>query len=938
MNYLDNAHRPRSTVLMSRQRENVPYRFNAICSTRASRLAGIVLALTLSHPFTGALAQPGGNDMDALERGQQLLENGSYLAAMEALGSVRADPWLQDATLSLARAHREVGQYERAEQVLSTAIDESGGVSLAAPLATRLAELYVDTGRSEQALALLQELNQNSLPSVRTIVRLGEVLALRANPDEAREQFQRALDRYDSGSVYTSDEVAMVAVAAWELDLFHDANALFDEAIRLDDQNLEALVLWGELFQQKFNDEDAQGNFSEALEINRRYVPALRGMAEISAGERYLTRALDINPQDALALSRFGALLIRNEQEVEGRRMLERALEVNPELIQALATQAVLAVLQDDDRAYQQAEQQVRAFSPGNSEFYTLVAEQLGNRYRFEEAVALARQAIDNDPRDWHAHTVLGGNLIRLGEEEEGRQHLELAFENDPFNVLTSNMLQVFDVMDEYATLETEHFRVRMSQHDATILWPLMSTMLEDSWDRLVSQYGFEPEVPVTIQVFERTQDFAVRSVGLPDIGPLVGICFGKVITLISPDTLAANWQEILWHELVHVWTLQMTDNRMPRWLSEGISSWEESQGQPEWGRRQGLDLVRAYEQGQLLPVGDLDAGFLGANSNADLSFAYFESYMVVDYIVERFGFDTLRELILAYQDEYDEDRIFSSVFNQDLQAFDVDFQQWVAEQVESLNVYVHMEDSPDESTGHGHGVRENSSAVLAELYNNQALRDYMQSRVDEQPRDFQAHLQLGIVLFREQQYQEALQHLQQAHDILPTYSGYPSPSLVMAQVYEAMGDENARLAQLRIMLANQQHDANTPLILANHALENANLDEAKYYIDRALAVDPYQPAVQRRLAEYAKASGDTSLAVQAFEVLMALDVSDPVGARTDLAAAYLANSQQTEARDTVLRALEQAPSYQRAQQILLKSVDVMSGNSNDNMSTEVTP
>lgn len=925
MNYPDNARTPMSATL-----DSTKHKAGRDCHDGKvpGLITGLALAIALVNPFLSAQAQPAGSDLDSLERGQQLLESGSYLAAMEALSSVRSDPWLQDATMGLARAHREVGQYERAERVLTAAIDESGGVAQAAPIATQLAELYMETGRSTEALALLQTLNENSMPSVRAIVRLGEVLALRGNPVAAREQFQQALGRYDAGSVYTSEEVAMVALAAWELGLFHDANALFDEAIRLDDENLEALVLWGELFQQKFNDEDAQRNFSEALDVNRRYGPALRGLAEISAGERYLTRALDINPQDALALARFGALLIRNEQEVEGRRMLERSLEINPELIQALATQAVLAVLQDDDQAYQQAEQQVTSFSPGNSEFYTLVAEQLGNRYRFDEAVALARRAIDNDPRDWHAHTVLGGNLIRLGEEEQGRQHLEQAFENDPFNVLTSNMLQVFDVMDEYATLETEHFRVRMSERDATILWPLMSSMLEDSWDRLVNKYGFEPEVPVHIQVFERTQDFAVRSVGLPDIGPLVGICFGKVITLISPDTLAANWQEILWHELVHVWTLQMTDNRMPRWLSEGISTWEESQGQPEWGRRQGLDLVRAYEQGQLLPVGDLDAGFLGANSNADLSFAYFESYMVVDYIAERYGFDTLKELILAYQDEHDEDRIFETVFDQDLEEFDTGFQQWVTEQVESLDVYVHMEDSPDESTGHGHGVRENSSAVLAELYNNEALRDYMQSRVDEQPRDFQARLQLGIVLFREQQYEQALQQLQQAQAILPTYSGYPSPSLVMAQIYEAMGNEEARLAQLRVMLANQQHDANTPLILANHALENNNLDEARYYIDRALAVDPYQPEVQRRLADYATVSDDTSLAVQAFEVLMALEVSDPVGARTDLAAAYLANAQQAEARETVLRALEQAPSYQRAQQILLQSVGTTTSDS----------
>ena len=309
-------------------------------------------------------------------------------------------------------------------------------------------------------------------------------------------------------------------------------------------------------------------------------------------------------------------------------------------------------------------------------------------------------------------------------------------------------MLQVFDVLEEYATLESEHFRVNMSQRDAQILWPYMEPLLENSWDRLVAKYGFEPEVPVVIQVFEQTEDFAVRSVGLPDIGPLVGICFGRVVTLISPDTLSANWQEIVWHELVHVFTLQMTDNRMPRWLSEGISTWEESQGRPEWGRRQGLDLIRAVQQDRLLPVGSLNDGFTGANSDADLSFAYFQSYLVVEYIAEQFGFDSLLALIHEYAGVAEESEMFFNVFGLDMATFDAGFRSWIDQRVADINVYVHAEDSPDEGEGHGHGVRENSSAILAELYNNESLKQYMRGRVQREPRDFQAHLQLGIVLF----------------------------------------------------------------------------------------------------------------------------------------------------------------------------------------------
>src|SRR5690606_37895693 len=150
----------------------------------------------------------------------------------------------------------------------------------------------------------------------------------------------------------------------------------------------------------------------------------------------------------------------------------------------------------------------------------------------------------------------------------------------------------------------------------------------------------------------------------------------------------------------------------------------------------------------------------------------------VVEYIAEQYGFEKLRELILQYAEVRPERDMFASVFDIDMQTFDAGFQAWILQRVEDINVYVHVEDGPDEGAGHGHGVRENNSAVLAELYNNESLKQHMEGRVQREPRDFQAHLQLGIVLFREQNYEQAIVHLQTAKAILPDYTGYPSPSL----------------------------------------------------------------------------------------------------------------------------------------------------------------
>ncbi len=896
---------------------NFPERSALRVALRPLSLCLLLQASLLALPATAQ--EPIVQMQPALERAEELLQSGSYLAAIELFQ--RVDGLDEEAgLLGLSKALAQTGEYERAIEALEDAISD---YAASARLATQLAELKRATGQSAEALQILEAVvTGNTTPPVRALVQYGSLLQYTGRRDEARVQLEAAIGRYDAGLVFDAEEIAMVAQASWLLDRFHDANSLFSEAVRLDAQNLEAQVLWGDLFMEKFNVVDAEQSYNAALEINRRYTPALVGQAKISGGERSLAFALDVNPNDVAALETMATLLVMNDRAEEAVEYVERALEVNPESLKSLSILAAQAALHERFDEFAELEARVNAFSPGNARFYGDLADAFGNAYRFTEAVGYARQAVAADPNYWQGHTLLGTNLIRLGQEEEGRVALELAFDNDPFNVMTSNMLKVFDTLEEYATLRTEHFEVRMSQRDARVLWPYMAPLLEESWATLTAKYGFEPEAPVLVEVFERTDDFAVRSVGLPDIGPLVGICFGKVVTLISPQTLDANWQEILWHELVHVFTLQMTNNRMPRWLSEGISVWEEREARPEWGRRHGMELVRAAQQNKLLPVSNLNAGFTGADSNEDLGFAYFQSYLVVDYISQEYGFDKLIELIKQYALIKEESAMFETVFAMSIDDFDAGFRAWVDRRVQEINVYVHTEDAADEGAAHGHGQRENSSAVMAELYNNASLKQHMRQRVQDQPRDFQAHLQLGIVLFKEEAFDEAKVHLQIAHDILPDYSGYPSPSLVLSQIYEREGNQAARLEQLRIMLQNQQHDDDSTVLLATAALESGDLESARYYMDRALAITPYRLDVHRIGAEIARRQNDPQMAVRELEVLVDLDVNDPVEARTDLAEAYLANGQAPEARRNILNALEIAPSYLRAQQVLLQAVD----------------
>jgi tetratricopeptide (TPR) repeat protein len=446
--------------------------------------------------------------------------------------------------------------------------------------------------------------------------------------------------------------------------------------------------------------------------------------------------------------------------------------------------------------------------------------------------------------------------------------------------------------------------------------------LLEEGWTTLTHKYRFEPVAPILIEVFDDKNDFAVRSLGLPDIGPLVGICFGRVITLISPDTLAANWQEVVWHEFAHVITLQMTRNRMPRWLSEGISVYEGDVGRPEWGRGQELDLVKAVQLGKLLPIAELNDGFAKADSVDDLQFAYFQSYLVVQFIVEEYGFEYLRSLVEEYAEIKPIEEMFEGVFHQELAMFESAFRAWIDAKASAVKAYVHLADPIDQGEAHGHGMPRNPSVMLAEIYTRSAIIERMQERIAAQPKDFQAHLQLGVILFQDEEYDEAREHLQIAKQLVPEYGGFPSPQQVLFELYEVLGDEEAMLAELKSLAGFQQHDFKSLMKLARIAREEGDDIGSEYYLQRAIAVDPYNVEVHRMLAGLAKRKLDYPSAVREYEILLELDVTDPVGAYTDLAEMLFRNGNVAEARQNILTALEIAPTYERAQSILLDIVE----------------
>src|SRR6185295_20120737 len=106
--------------------------------------------------------------------------------------------------------------------------------------------------------------------------------------------------------------------------------------------------------------------------------------------------------------------------------------------------------------------------------------------------------------------------------------------------------------------------------------------------------------------------DFAVRTLGLPGMVGALGACFGRVVTLDSPRARPGEfqWEATLWHELAHVITLQLSNQRLPRWLSEGLSEFEERRARADWTRQMDLEFAGMLNRGEAIKLKDLNAAF----------------------------------------------------------------------------------------------------------------------------------------------------------------------------------------------------------------------------------------------------------------------------------------------------------------------------------------
>jgi tetratricopeptide (TPR) repeat protein len=692
------------------------------------------------------------------------------------------------------------------------------------------------------------------------------------------------------------------ARASRALHRVDDADSFFKDAIRLAPTDVKLNTEWGDFFVENHANGEAAKSYQEALKVSPDFAPALVGMGKALADENpgqaavFAQQALKQNPNHAEAHLLLAELAVYQDKKADARESIERVLKLNPRHLEALAMKAALAYVDGDTAQYTQTVAEALAINPLYGEVHRIVGSITAHYYRFDEAVEHTRKALAVDRENFRAMADLGQQLMRTGDERNARRSLETAFRIDRWDVMTYNLLGVLDKLDTFDTLKDANMIVRLAPDETPVMKEYVLPLARESLEALSRRWEFTPQGPILIEMFPSHDDFAVRTLGLPGMLGALGACFGRVVTLDSPKARPPgmfNWGETLWHEMAHVITLQLSNNRLPRWLSEGTSVYEERRARREWGRDMDLPFARFMEKGELLKIADLNAGF---SSSQTISYTYYQASLLVEHIVEVHGQRKLRALVAAYADGTDTAGAIQKALGISIdelqQTFDAALEQRYAPVRRALTV-------PE-------GLAPGTPA------------DKVKAIAEANPESFAAQMALGEVL-AESNPDAAIAAFEKAAALLPTAGGEDSPHAAIAALALKQGDTARAARALEQLTANTHTDVASARQLA--ALIDANKEpaRARTALQRIVAIDPFDAEASSALGRLAAKAGDTTEAIRAFRVAVASKPLDKASAHADLAEALLQAGQKDEARRQVMEALMVAPTFTRAQDLLLK-------------------
>jgi tetratricopeptide (TPR) repeat protein len=745
---------------------------------------------------------------------------------------------------------------------------------------------------------------------------------------------------WNGGKVARNRPADLIAIAtAVRLDgNFKDANDVLRDAVRANPRGTAANLDWGDVLLEKHNAADAEAAFKDVLKIDPDNPDAHVGLARAAVADRYdgaaaleeLKRALAVNPAHAGALALRATLALDAENWAAAAADVAAIRRTNPQDPGAARVAAAAALLVDDRAGYQQARSGALGVRSNDGAFFGFVAETLTHHRRYDDARDVARDGVAADPDDAGCLAVLAMTLLRLGDETAGLDALRRAWKRDPYDVRTFNLLNLFEkvIPTAYTTIARGRLRFRVPTKTDAAVNEVVGPYLEERYRDFVTRYRIEPAGPVMFELFRDPHEFAVRTTGLPAIG-VAGVCFGSVITSQAPTNHAFNWGMVLTHELAHVFAIQLSRSRVPRWFTEGLSEVETMRLRPEWTRHDDPALYAALRSGELPPLRSLSNAFVTARGD-EAARAYAHAAVAMDFLEQRFGFPAVREALAAFGRGEAEAAVLAKMTGLSADALEREFRAELARRfVRYDKQYMPPQPALERggaptakpSTARDWAARglgalrtgdlaeatkalERAQAVPQAPASGQADTLFLAGEIALAHRDadaavaalealmagppaldgYEVRVRLGLAEIHRKKTAAAEAHLRRAIELDPSRL---EPHALLAEIYKSQQRTPDRLAELATAV---RLDPQTDGIAKEVVLGEAKAGKSARVVDLAplaIFIDPAAPDLHAAFGRALAATGKTAAGAAALERALVFGVASPALLHLELATLY---------------------------------------------------
>ncbi|MCH9655022.1 MAG: tetratricopeptide repeat protein [Planctomycetes bacterium] len=857
------------------------------------------------------------------------------------------------------------------------------------------ARLYYETGdylnaktHVNQALKLDSDAPLAHLIQAHLLTESGKI-------DEANEGYRWFVRYYNRAQPEDAETLLVIGEGATQYARWNSVSQIFNfvintvcpDALKADPLCWEASYLSGSILQEKYNRLQVATEYKSAIKTNSQaaivYVALARSAFQVrdyDTSTTLIKRALEINPRLIEALLLECDLHLINGQYDHALKSAESAASINARAQSVLARKAACYLLLDgvpDRQALElmletsetpSQKKTVKPLSPRFEQLMTTLLKQnpkpgyflyeLGHllemkrQFDFTETVYLKAKKIM--PQLSQPKIALGILYMQMGKTDLAQTTLDEAFKSDPYHVRVSNMRKVLGVLESYGSIMTEHFVIRYDSKADFILGQYMADYLESIYPELVTQFGYEPPGKTQFEIYHDAkglgahQWFSARMIGLPWI-QTIGASTGAVVALTSPTAMKEpfNWASVLKHELVHVFTLQQTKYKIPHWFTEALAVRSEGHARPQKFNQL---LAERIPKGEIYSLNELDGVFVRPKSSDNWNFAYCQSLLCAEFMVEEFGEQALIKLLAAYQNQLSTPAAIKESFKIDQAEFEKRYHNYLKTVADSLKGYkIESPLSFNDLQKKYEQDRENLS--IAGQYASRLLRLRKKSKAREialnvlgkDPSQTQAALTIarlellsedwnaalkilqpalnlqspdvevleltGRIMIHQDKYKAALVIFETGHNKFPYQTQWLKG---LSLIYQNLG-KNQKLEETLLKLVHlDPANEKSMKLLTQLFFDQKNHQQALQWATKALHVNVLDPETHQLLAESALKLKQTDIAVREIKMTLHLDDKNE-DLRFLLVQTLLDSGKRKEAKTELNLLLQQNPDHVQA-------------------------